>query len=68
MILAATIFDEVATENGLTLSVPKLVARIGLTVDDLAPLELAEGVVEVVEQFKYLGSLVEECQTKTAWL
>ena len=62
--LVAGIFDEVATENGLTLSVPKtklLVAGIGLTHDDLAPLELDGGVVEVVEQFKYLGSLVEAC-------
>ena len=31
------------------------------TVDDLAPSELAGGVVEVVEQFKYLGLLVEAC-------
>ena len=64
VVLAAGIFDEVATENGLTLSVPKtklLVAGIGLTHDDLAPLELDGGVVEVVEQFKYLGSLVEAC-------
>ena len=63
MVLVARIFDEVATENGLTLSVPKtklLVAGIGLTNDDLAPLELNGSVVEVVEQFKYLGSLVEE--------
>ena len=56
--VAARIFDEVATENGLTLSVPKtklLVAGLGLTIDDLAPLELDGGVVKVVEQFKYLG-------------
>ena len=36
MVLAARLFDEVATENGLTLSVPKtklLVAGIGLTND-----------------------------------
>ena len=37
------------------------VAGIGLADDDLAPLELGGGVVEVVEQFKYLGSLVEAC-------
>ena len=64
VMLAARIFDEVATENGLTLNVPKtklLVAGFGLTIDDLAPLELDGGVVEVVEQFKYLGSLVEAC-------
>ena len=52
MVLAARIFDKVATENGLTLTVPKtklLVAKIGLTNDDLAPLELIGGVAEVVE-------------------
>ena len=61
MVLAARIFDEVATENGLTLSVTKtklLVAGIGLTVDDLALLELAGGVVEVVQQFKYGTTLM----------
>ena len=35
------------------------VDEIGLTNDDLAPLELDVGVVEVVERFKYLRSLVE---------
>ena len=43
MVLAASMFDEVATEYGLTLSVPKtklLVAGLGLTNDDLTPLEL----------------------------
>ena len=55
MILAARMFDKVAGESGLTLSVPKtklLVAGTGLTSDDLAPLELDEGVVDVVDQFK----------------
>ena len=62
MVLAARMSDKVAGESGLTLSVPKtklLVAGTGLTSDDLAPLELDEGVVDVVDQFKYLGSLVE---------
>ena len=62
IVLAARMFNEVTTEYGLTLSVPKtklLVAGPGLTNDDLAPLDLNEGVVEVVEHFKYLGSLVE---------
>ena len=61
MILVARMFDKVATEFGLTLSIPKmklLVAGIGLTGDDLVPLELEAGVVEV-DRFKYLGSLVE---------
>ena len=64
MVLAARTFDEIATKYGLTLSVPKtklLVAGLGLANDDLAPLELNGGVVEVVNQFKYLGSLVEAC-------
>ena len=38
-----------------------IVTGIGLTDDDLAPLELGGSVMEVVEQFKYLGSLVETC-------
>ena len=62
MVLAARTFDAVATEHNLTLSVPKtklLVAGIGLNNDDLAPSELDGGTVGVVEQFKYLGSLVE---------
>ena len=57
-----SIFDEVTIENGLALSIPKtklLVAGIVLTDDDLAPLQLDGGVVEVVEQFKYSGSLVD---------
>ena len=52
MVLAARMFDKVAGESGLTLSVPKtklLVAGTGLTSDDLAPLELDEGVVYVVD-------------------
>ena len=64
MVLASRIFDGVANENGLTLIVRKmklLVTGIGLTDDDMAPSELDEGIVGVVEQFKYLGSLVEAC-------
>ena len=38
-----------------------LVPWMELTYDDLAPLELGGGVLEVVEQFKYLGSLAEAC-------
>ena len=43
MVLAARSFDEVATEYGLTLGIAKtkfLVAELGLTNDNLAPLEL----------------------------
>ena len=46
------------------MSIPKtklLVAGTGLASDDFALLELGEGVVDMVDQFKYLGSLVEAC-------
>ena len=62
MTLAARIFNEVARSFGVMLSIPKtkvLVAGTGLTSDDLAVLELGEGVVDVVDQFKYLALLVE---------
>ena len=52
MVLAVRIFDKVATEHGLTLSVPKiklLVAGTGLTNDDLVPLKQDGGIVRVVE-------------------
>ena len=48
VVLAAEVFNEVISECGLTLSVAKtklLVAGIGLSEDDLAPLVLSEGVV-----------------------
>ena len=57
--LVARIFGVIATKNGLTLKTKLLVAGIGFTNDDLVPLELDGGVVEMVEQFKYLGSLIE---------
>ena len=52
MVLAVRMFDEVATEHSLTLSVPKtklLVAGIGLNNDDLVQSELEGGTVGVVE-------------------
>ena len=62
MMLAARIFDEVATENAWSyLKTKLLVTGIGLNDDGLAPLQLDGGVVKVVKQFKYLGSLVEAC-------
>ena len=63
MVLAARMFDEVHS-YGLTLNVPEtklLVAGLGLTNDDLAPLDLNGGVVELTEHFKYLGSLMAAC-------
>ena len=65
--MAARIFDEVAGENGLILSVPKtklLVAGIGPTTDDLALLELDGNVVKVVvfgiaDGGRWLGWLVK---------
>ena len=62
MVITARIFKKVTTEFGLTLSIPKtklLVAGANLTTDDVAPLELGGGSVEVVKEFKYLGSLIE---------
>ena len=62
MDVAARIFEEVTVEFGLTLSILKtklLVAGVHLTTGDLASLELGGGSVEVVKEFKYLGSLIE---------
>ena len=62
MFVTANIFEEVSAGWGLTLIVPKtklLVAGVELFPVDLAPLQLNGGAVEVVRQFKYLGSLVE---------
>ena len=60
--VAARIFEEVMAEFGLALSILKtklLVAGVHLTTGDLASLELGGGSVEVVKEFKYLGSLIE---------
>ena len=62
MDVAAMVFDEISAGWGLTLSVPKtklLVAGVGLSPDDVAPLQMNAGTVEVVKEFRYLGSLVE---------
>ena len=62
MDVAARIVKEVTAEFGLTLSIMKtklLVAGVHLTTGDLASLELGGGSVEVVKEFKYLGSLIE---------
>ena len=62
MDVVARIFEEVTEEFGLTLSILKtklLVAGVHLTTRDLASLELGGGSVEVVKEFKYLGSLIE---------
>ena len=62
MDVAAMVFDEVSAGWGLTLSVPKtklLVAGVGLSPDDVAPLQMSGGTVQVVKEFQYLGSLVE---------
>ena len=61
-------FDKVAGNSGLALSVPKtklLVAGTGLTSDDLAPLELDEGVVDVVDQLNIWDHL---WRLVVAWL
>ena len=62
MIVAAKIFEEAFAGWRLTLSVLKtklLVAGVELSPVDVAPLQLNGGAVEVVREFKYLGSLVE---------
>ena len=62
MDVAARIFEEVTAEFGQTFSILKtklLVAGVHLTTGDLASLELGGGSVEVVKEFKYLGSLIE---------
>ena len=44
------------------MSIPKtklLVAGVGLSPDDVAPLKINNGTVEVVKEFQYLWSLVE---------
>jgi len=64
MVIAARVFEEVTAEFGLTLSIPKtklFVAGANLTANDIAPLELGGGIVEVVKEFKHLGSLIEAC-------
>jgi len=48
-------------EFGLTQSIPKtklLVVRVNLTANDIAPLELGGGSVEMVKE---LGPLIEAC-------
>ena len=62
MDVAAKVFEEVSAGWGLTLSVPKtklLVASVGLSPNDVAPLQMNGGIVEVLNEFQYLGSLVE---------
>ena len=57
---AAKVFNEVAAEFGLTVSVVKtklLVAGSNLSEEeDLAPLQICFQLVEWVQSFKYLGS------------
>ena len=62
MFVATKICEEVSAGWGLILSVPKtklLVAVVELSPVDLAPLQLNGDAVEVIREFKYLGSLVE---------
>ena len=58
---AAQTLDEVASEWGLTLSLPKtklLVAGIWSD-DDLQPISIRGDTIETVPEFRYLGSIVE---------
>ena len=58
----ARFFEGITAEFGLTLSILKtklLVSGVHLTTGDLTSLELGGGSVEVVKEFKYLGSHIE---------
>ena len=61
MVIAARVFEEVTAEFGLTLSIPKMKLLVAGTANDIAPLELGGGSVEMVKEFKYLGSLIKAC-------
>jgi len=60
--LAARMFDEFPGEFGFTLSMSLRQSCWSLGMVQLAPLKLDEGVMEVVDKFKHLGSLVEACR------
>jgi len=54
---AAKVFEEVTTEFGLTLTIPKtklLVAGAHITTNDVPLLEFADGGMEVVKESKYV--------------
>ena len=64
MIVAANIFDEVSEgrmqiDIKCALDYMLLVAGVGLSSINMAPLRLCGGAVEVVKEFKYLESVVE---------
>ena len=64
MVIASRIFEEVAVEFGLTLSIPKtklFAAGANFTAYGVAPLELGGGSVEVAKELKYFRSLIEAC-------
>ena len=56
---AAGVFDEVAAEFGLTVSVVKTKLPVAGSESDLAPLYIHGQLVEQVQCFKYLGSFVD---------
>ena len=59
---AARTLDKVASEWGLTLSLPKTKLLVADTwsEDDLQPITIRGESIEVVPEFRYLGSIVEK--------
>ncbi len=54
-------YIDVADKLGLTVSIQKtklLVSGFGVTEDDRAPIDVGENVIECVDEFPYLGSIV----------
>ena len=60
---AARVLDEVTSEWGLTVSLPKTkLLVVGASVEeDLQPISIRDEFIEVVSEFRYLGAIVEAC-------
>ena len=58
---AAQVLEDLLKEWGLIVSIvkAKLLVAGGGDADDMIPLRLNDGKVEFVNEFKYLGSIVE---------
>jgi len=62
MVKATVELDRVVRACGLTISIPKtklLVAGRNITQNDLDPISIGDGIIEIVSSFRYLGSVVE---------
>ena len=60
---AARVLDEVTSEWGLTVSLPKTkLLVVGASVEeDLQPISIRDEFIEVVSEFRYLAAIVEAC-------